>query len=91
MLPRRCLRAIWGICALGPMLAAGANPTAELRVSSETVPPGGTAQIKIFLTAPLAISDVKLEMDFDPAVFGEVDVRWGVKAIGRCLERSGSK
>lgn len=72
MLPRRCLGAIWGICALGPMLAAGANPTAELRVSSETVPPGGTAQIKIFLSAPLAISDVRMEMDFDPVVFGEV-------------------
>src|SRR5258708_1997764 len=82
LLPRRCSRAIWGVYALGHMLAAGANPAAELRISSETVPPGGTAQIKIFLTAPLAISAAFLDMDFDPAVFGEVASAFAFDSTG---------
>src|SRR6266853_3437944 len=85
LLPRRRIRAVWGILslyALGPILASGANPAVGLRVSSETVPPGGMAQIKFFLVAPLSISGVSVAIDFDPAVFGEVAAVFAFSSTG---------
>jgi uncharacterized protein (TIGR03437 family) len=52
----------------GPLSAADLT----LQISSETAPPGGWAQIKISSATPQLISSGRLEMKFDPAVFGSI-------------------
>src|SRR5437016_3836734 len=42
------------------------------RVSSPSVPPGGKAQIQVFLAAPHAFVSGRIIMDFDATVFGDV-------------------
>jgi uncharacterized protein (TIGR03437 family) len=55
------------------LAAAAANsPALTLRVSSETALPGGSAQIKVFASAPALIASGQLTMDFDPALFGPI-------------------
>ncbi|HEV3199687.1 MAG TPA: hypothetical protein VGZ73_17405, partial [Bryobacteraceae bacterium] len=49
--------------------AEAANANLALQVSAETAPPGGWAQIKIFLTTPALVSSGRIVMDFDPSVF----------------------
>ncbi len=53
------------------LLAPGilAQPNLTLRVSSETAPPGSTAQIKIFAATPALVTAANFSMDFDPQVF----------------------
>ncbi|HEY3377552.1 MAG TPA: hypothetical protein VGL77_08660, partial [Armatimonadota bacterium] len=62
--------------ALLPFLAGaliGAEPSViELRIANETVPAGGTVQIKIFLAAPTPILTGRIVMKLDPAVFGPI-------------------
>lgn len=41
-------------------------------MSSETAPPGGYAQFKIFLTAPALVSTGSVSMTFDPTIFGNI-------------------
>jgi uncharacterized protein (TIGR03437 family) len=59
------------LAALIPV-AFAADPALVLQVSSETAPPGGSAQIKVSLSAPALIATGTLSMDFDPTVFGNV-------------------
>jgi uncharacterized protein (TIGR03437 family) len=60
------------LLALVPSSLCGANPTLTLQVSSETAPPGGTAQFKISLSAPALVSTASISMTFDPAIFGPI-------------------
>ena len=55
------------------LLASGA-PAANLalQVSSETVPAGGWAQIKISAAAPALVASGRVVMNFDPTVFGPI-------------------
>jgi uncharacterized protein (TIGR03437 family) len=46
--------------------------TLHLRVSSETVPQGGLAQIKLFVTSPQPIASGRIVFQRDPSVFGAV-------------------
>ncbi|MBI3280422.1 MAG: hypothetical protein HYZ57_11335 [Acidobacteria bacterium] len=58
------------------VLLACATLAAEdlaLQVSAETTPPGGMTQIKIETERPRAITRGRLTVDFDPAVFGDVE------------------
>jgi uncharacterized protein (TIGR03437 family) len=43
-----------------------------LQVSSETVPPGGWAQIRISSAAPALVAGGRLAVSFDPSVFGPI-------------------
>ena len=52
----------------GPLSAANLT----LQISSETAPPGGWAQIKIWSLTPQLVSTGRLVMQFDPAVFGPI-------------------
>ena len=74
----------WGLgvargCAIlsiltGVLFAADApNPALELQVSSETVPAGGIARFKIWATAPHLIGQGRIVIDFNPAVFGNLE------------------
>jgi uncharacterized protein (TIGR03437 family) len=57
-------------CLLGS--AAYAAGSATVRMAAETVPPGSTAQLKFFLTAPQSLSSGTLAVDLDPAFFGDI-------------------
>ncbi len=51
--------------------AAGSSSAAvQVIVSNETVPPGGTVQLKFSLSQPILIASGELAMDLDPTVFG---------------------
>jgi uncharacterized protein (TIGR03437 family) len=52
-------------------LASGlfAQTSLTLRVSSETAPPGSTAQIKIYAATPSLVTAANFSLDFDPQVF----------------------
>src|ERR1700722_8784733 len=53
--------------------AAGASsPALQLNVSNETVPPGGTVELKFSLSQPNTIAIGELAMDLDPTVFASV-------------------
>jgi hypothetical protein len=43
-----------------------------LRISSETAPAGGWAQIKVLAATPQHIAAGRIVMTFDPAVFGDI-------------------
>jgi uncharacterized protein (TIGR03437 family) len=62
--------------------ASAANPSIALRVSSETAPPGGYAQFKVFVTSPTLISSASITMTFDPAIFGSTPTVAGFSATG---------
>src|SRR5579871_1105076 len=47
-------------------------PTARVFVEYETAPPGGTVQLKFFLSQPSLITSGELAMDLDPTVFASV-------------------
>lgn len=69
----RGLRSFATPCALGLFCAALLSAdTLQLVVSSETVPAGATAQIKVFLATPKAVSSGRCFMSLDPAVFGDI-------------------
>jgi uncharacterized protein (TIGR03437 family) len=62
-----------GILAQPILLAADVPGTQlVLQVSTESAPPGASAQIKIFATSPALIATGSIAIDFDPAVFGNV-------------------
>ncbi|HSP69363.1 MAG TPA: hypothetical protein VLN48_16670, partial [Bryobacteraceae bacterium] len=55
------------------LFAAGlhaADAPLQLQISSETAPPGGWAQIKIFASKPALISSGSITISLDPTVFG---------------------
>jgi uncharacterized protein (TIGR03437 family) len=56
------------------LIGCGTLPlwSVSLQVSSETVPPGGVAQIKVFASKPTLIATGDISMDFDPKVFGDI-------------------
>src|SRR5207302_1078171 len=58
--------------ALLPILSAANPPTLTLQISTETVPAGGFAQIKVSLAQPLPLSSGGFLLDLDPAVFGDI-------------------
>lgn len=64
-------RIILSTCILAGALFAADVP-ATLQVSSTTVPPGGTAQIRILLATPQPISNGAFSIDLDPAFFGDI-------------------
>ena len=55
-------------------LAQAASPPVTLSASlaNSTVPAGGTAQLQIFLAAPVTIVSGEIVMDLDPKVFGGI-------------------
>lgn len=71
-LSRSLLYVSFFVCAATLIAAAPANQELGLRVSSETAPAGGWAQIKVFATAPHLVAGGTVSMDFDPAVFGNI-------------------
>jgi hypothetical protein len=54
-------------CSLGV-----ASPSISVRVSSETTPPGGYAQLKIFAAPPALISAASIALNLDPTIFGPI-------------------
>jgi uncharacterized protein (TIGR03437 family) len=60
------------LLTLVPGSLCAANPTITVQVSSETAPPGGTAQFKIALSAPALVSTAAISMTFDPTIFGPI-------------------
>jgi uncharacterized protein (TIGR03437 family) len=50
------------------LLTGAALATAQISVSSETAPPGGTAQFKVWPIAPATAPPTNIILDFDPAV-----------------------
>jgi uncharacterized protein (TIGR03437 family) len=69
----RGLRPFATPCVLGLFWAALLSAdTLQLVVSNETVPAGATAQIKVFLATPKAVSSGRCFMSLDPAVFGDI-------------------
>ena len=64
---RHVSRVVLTLLSLATGLFAQTNLT--LRVSSETAPPGSTAQIKIFAATPELVTVANFSMDFDPQVF----------------------
>ena len=44
----------------------------ELQITANDTPPGGTAQIRIALAAPIPIAGGNLSMELDPSVFGSI-------------------
>jgi uncharacterized protein (TIGR03437 family) len=81
-------RVILRPCAILPVLAGlvfaadGAKPVLELQVSSETIPAGGTGQIKVWLTSPQPIGKGRIIMDLDPAVISGIDSVMVLSAAG---------
>ena len=71
---RRVSRCVVPIQLVLFALLAGPLPAANLtlQISSETAPPGGWAQIKVWSTTPQLVSSGRLVMQFDPAVFGPI-------------------
>ncbi len=53
-------------------IAEGFPRSVQVSVGNETVPPGGTVQLKFFLAKPAFIGSGELSMDLDPSVFGSV-------------------
>jgi len=55
-------------------LLAGPLPAADLalRISGETAPAGGWAQIKVFSQTPQLVASGRIVMTFDPAIFGTI-------------------
>jgi hypothetical protein len=51
---------------------AAMNPSLNIVPSNETVPPGGTAQIRFSLAKPASVSSWELVPDLDRMVFGPV-------------------
>ena len=66
---QRCV--VYGLLA-GSLSAADPPMLLPIRVTSETVPAGGFAQIKFFIDAPTAITSGSVKANFDPAVFDTV-------------------
>jgi hypothetical protein len=60
------------LLALSGNILGAANPSINVQVSSETAPPGGTAQFKIFVTPPALVSTASISMTFDPTIFGPI-------------------
>jgi len=57
-------------------------PTLQLRVSSEQVPAGGMAQVKVFLATPAAIASGNFAFQLDQNVFGDVAAATVFSATG---------
>ena len=70
-----CFRSLFTSSVLAVVLLArmhGADLTATAMVSGPPVQPGGTAQITVTLSSPLAVAHGRLQVDLDPAVFGDI-------------------
>jgi len=59
-------------CAFAPMVVA-AQTLPTMRVSSEVVPAGGTAQVKLLLTSPKPIITGNAAFDFSQVSFDSID------------------
>jgi hypothetical protein len=60
------------LLALSANFLGAVNTSITVQVSSETAPPGGTAQFKIFVTPPALVSTANISMTFDPTIFGPI-------------------
>jgi uncharacterized protein (TIGR03437 family) len=63
------------------LLGATSNPISVV-VSNETVPPGGTVQLKFSLSRPALIEAGELAIDLDPALFGSIATASAFSANG---------
>jgi uncharacterized protein (TIGR03437 family) len=69
-----------------PLLAAAASPASlTLRVSSETAPPGGWTQIKVFASTPASVASASITMDLDPTVFSSITKVAAFSAAGDAM------
>jgi uncharacterized protein (TIGR03437 family) len=59
---------LFGAAFVGPAVCA--TVPAAIRISAETAPAGGWAQIKIFAVKPMAIASGHLLLNLDPTAFG---------------------
>ena len=62
---------ILGVLFGGAVWAAAPQPIVA-RIAGATVPPGGTAQLQIFLAAPAELVNGEIILDLDPAVFDDI-------------------
>jgi uncharacterized protein (TIGR03437 family) len=62
-------RILAAACVILPLAA---SPSANVQLSTETVPSGGWVEIKFTLTKPQLIASGEIVMDLDPAVFGPI-------------------
>ncbi len=65
----------------GYLLSATTTPVTVV-VSNETVPPGGTVQLKYLLSKPALISGGELAIDLDPTVFSSITTASAFSANG---------
>ncbi len=77
------------LLALLPGALASSNPTITLQVSSETAPPGGYAQFKIYLTEPALVSTAHIAMRLDPSIFGSPSIVAAFSATGDQIGNAG--
>src|SRR5438105_918505 len=52
------------------------------RVSTPSVPPGGTAQVQVYLAVPHAFVSGRIIIDFDASVFGDISTADVFSATG---------
>src|SRR5260221_13090505 len=61
------------VCCLAACAANAQQQTSIVRVTSETAPPGGMAQIKVLLYSPQPISSGGMDVDMSYYSFSSVD------------------
>ncbi len=75
------LRAAVIIFATGGTLFGAATPLPAY-LAPATVPPGGTAQLQVFLASPQALVSGSAVVDLDPAIFGDIVAADAYSATG---------
>ncbi len=61
------------VCAAGPVIQAQNSSLPTIRVSTETAPPGGMAQMKVLLTSPKPITSGNMYLDMSSVDFDSID------------------
>src|ERR1700732_2057002 len=65
-------RLMLALLIAAPLRADPPQASLITRFASPTVPPGGTAQVQLFLAEPHALATGSVIVDFDATVFGDV-------------------
>ena len=60
-------------CCLAALPATAQTSLPTIRVSSETVPPGGLAQMKVLITSPKPITSGDMSLDLSAVAFDSID------------------
>jgi hypothetical protein len=72
------------VLAVGLCLSAQAASPVALTASlaDVSIPPGGTVQLQVFMTAPAALASGSAVVKLDPAVFDNIDLEFSSQTAG---------